>query len=145
MGFLNRLLGLFTGSSSTTRPRNFAAPVSRGEDIARFVCHTSQLYSDGSGVKPGAYLPRDGKTSIFRLEGLRVSEVRLVGAAHLRSPPPIAHAVSVAGSILDFGLMFDPNNDPERHADIVGWPVSKEEQKLLAVKIAGTAKLLRYT
>jgi hypothetical protein len=144
MASLNRFLGLFRKSSSTREPSKLPGLVARDEDLARFVCHSSQLYADGSAAKPGAYLPRDGRTSVFRIVGLEAEAVRALGTTHLRNPAPIAHAVSTAGTILDLGLELDPNNSPERHADIVGWPMRKEEQRLFAVKLAQGAKLVRY-
>ena len=108
------------------------------------MCQASQLYADGSGAKTSAYLPRNGTTSVYRIAGLESNEVRALGAAHLRNPTPIAHAVSLAGTVLDAGLDFDVNNTPERHVDIVGWPPRKEEQKLVALKLASAGGLVRY-
>ena len=108
------------------------------------MCHSSRLYADGRGAKTSAYLPNDGATSVYRIAGLEQNDVRLLGAKYLRNPTPIAHAISIAGSILDVGLNFDVNNTPERHVDIVGWPSRKEEQKLIALKLASAARVVRY-
>lgn len=89
-------------------------------------------------------MPRNGMTSVFRIDGLATSEIRTLGEAHLTKPKPIAHTVSSASTVLNIGLTFDPNNDPERHADIIGWPSAKEKQKLLAMKIAEDASVTRY-
>jgi len=81
---------------------------------------------------------------VFRVGSLQPDKVRTLGARHLRNPIPIAHAVSVAGTILDAGLKFDINNKPERHVDLVGWPLPKQEQKLVALKLASAARLFPY-
>ena len=81
---------------------------------------------------------------MFRIDGLDRSAVRSLGADHLKDPPPIAHAVSLASVVLGSGLRFDPDNTPERHANVVGWPPRKEEQKLLALKIVAGATVVRY-
>jgi hypothetical protein len=89
-------------------------------------------------------MPRDGRTSVFRVDGLELPEIRSLGHTVLRNPPPIAHANTIAAVVYNCGLTFDPNNEPERHADIVGWPDRKEQQKLIALKITEEATTFRY-
>lgn len=127
-----------------TDPADSSGDVDRREEIARFVFHNSSLASGGTRAHPGAYLPRGGKTSIFRIQGLSVEQVATVGSAYLQNPPPFAHLLSRAEVVFDVGLHFDPDKTPERHANIVGWPDRKEEQKLLAIKIAGASEVVRY-
>jgi hypothetical protein len=102
------------------------------------------LFSASGRAKPGAYLPRDGRTSVFRVDSLGSSEVRRLGAQVLKDPPPLAHAIGLAASVYACKLRFDPNNEPPRHADIVGWP-GKPHDKLLALKLAEASDVTRYS
>jgi hypothetical protein len=44
--------------------------------------------------------------------------------------------------LLDCSLEFDADGDPHpRHANLLGWPVQKNEQKILQLKIAGAMTL----
>lgn len=47
----------------------------------------------------------------------------------------------LAGAVFDVGLGVRPDNVPERHAAIVGWPERKDEQLSLAQRLAETATL----
>lgn len=47
----------------------------------------------------------------------------------------------VAGAVFDVGLDVRPDNVPERHAAIVGWPERKDEQLSLAQRLAAVATL----
>lgn len=88
---------------------------------------------------------RDGTTSVLRIDGLSHHAVQTLGTALLKEHIPIAHAVSSASTVIDLGLRFDPDNTPERHANIVDWPLTKPEQKLIALKIAAMATVIRYS
>lgn len=121
-----------------------AGEVRREEPIARYIPHGSWLHADTGRAKPRAYLPNKGKTSVFRVSSLDSDGVRRLGAELLKNPPPLAHAIGLAHSVYDCGLRFDPNNEPPRHADIVGWPERKDQQKLLAMKLAEAAEVTRY-
>jgi hypothetical protein len=81
---------------------------------------------------------------VFRIDGLSLQQVADLGATHLRDPRPFGHLRSRAEVILNIGLQLAPDNFPERHASIVGWPERKEEQKLLAIKLAAAATVVRH-
>jgi hypothetical protein len=112
--------------------------------LASFLTHSRQLYANGN-AKLNLFLPRDGKRlSVFRIEGLTEVEVQRLGETHLKSPAPFGHADSLGATILDIGLGFDPDNTPERHAHIVGWPETKHEQRQLALRISSLAVVIKY-
>jgi hypothetical protein len=52
-----------------------------------------------------------------------------------------AWANIVAGVVFDVGLAIRPDNEPERHPAIIGWPAQKHEQMLLAQRLAEAATL----
>jgi len=47
----------------------------------------------------------------------------------------------LAGVVFDVGLDVRPDNVPERHAAIIGWPEQKDEQISLAQQLAEAATL----
>jgi len=47
----------------------------------------------------------------------------------------------LAGVAFDVGLNVRPDNVPERHAAIIGWPAQKDEQLSLAQRLAAEAAL----
>lgn len=47
----------------------------------------------------------------------------------------------LAGLVFDVGLDVRPDNVPERHAAIIGWPEQKDEQISLAQRLAEAATL----
>ena len=47
----------------------------------------------------------------------------------------------MATTVRETGLTIDPDNDPPRHANILGWPEEKSEQKLIALELSESAKL----
>lgn len=63
----------------------------------------------------------------------------MVGEASGRSLK--AWADLPAGVVFDAGLEVRPDNVPERHAAIVGWPGAKDQQISLAQQLAARAKL----
>lgn len=126
--------------------RTDAAPsaVAPEEPLARFLC-SSSLFSRASGrVKYSAFLPRDGATSVFRVEGLGDSKIWDIGrclvagpskrALHGRAELRVAHVESC-------GLLLLADDDPQRHAEIAGWPEEKGAQRFAAERLAGSSIL----
>ena len=50
--------------------------------------------------------------------------------------------IITAGAVEQTSLHLDPNDVPPRHANIVGWPAGKDEQKSLAQELSSEAKLV---
>ena len=48
-------------------------------------------------------------------------------------------------NILEINLQVNPDNIPPRHANIIGWPELKEEQKSIAQELAAKASLRLHT
>lgn len=96
-------------------------------------------------VKPDAFLPsrESRETSVFRTVGLHPEEVRAIGD---RVGQPSSRTLKawgdvLAGVVFDVGLAVRPDNVPERHAAIIGWPGQKDEQLSLAQRLAASAAL----
>lgn len=96
-------------------------------------------------VKPDAFLPsRDTLgTSVFRTVGLDRRDIRrigdMVGGPSGRTLKAWGNVL--AGLVFDVGLDVRPDNVPERHAAIIGWPEQKDEQISLAQRLAEAATL----
>lgn len=144
MRFLSRLLLRFEGSTRPSSVRFDQLP-ERGEILSRFIFSRSHFSPRQSRVKPGAFLPsRDTReTSVFRTVGLDHREVRrtgeMVGGPSGRTLKAWGNVI--AGVVFDVGLGVQPDNVPERHAAIIGWPEQKDEQITLAQQLAEAATL----
>jgi len=96
-----------------------------------------------NGVRSTAFMPRRGTTSVFRVTGMDDVRVREIGNAVLTVKPPKARAELLAERVYASGLDLDPDNTPEFHANIIGWPpdTDKDKQKLLALELASVSTL----
>lgn len=90
--------------------------------------------------------PPNLKFSVFRIDSLSVPEIWKIGLNQViaKMPEPrtlYGRADIQAKNVLKTGLQFDPDNKPPRHANIVNWPETKEEQKSIAQELAADATL----
>jgi hypothetical protein len=83
-------------------------------------------------------------TSVFHSVGLSPAEIADAGRRAVR----IAHGKECLGwgafiaKSVPTELEIDYNNDPPRHANLVGWPAEKEGQYDLALVLAAAATLV---
>jgi hypothetical protein len=107
----------------------------------------SNHYSASSGrVKPRAShpAPNDHKTSIFRVLGLTDSEIWALGDTAITLPPGstlLARAELSVDQITATGLHVESEEPPPRHANIINWPVEKDEVMSKAQELAAVAIL----
>ena len=117
----------------------------RTEVLTRFIFSGRHFTVTPRRVKPDAVLPsRDPlETSVFRTLGLDLLDIRRhgeeVGAPSARTLK--AWADLTAGAVADVGLDVRPDNVPERHAAIIGWPGEKDRQLSPAQQLSVTATL----
>jgi hypothetical protein len=89
----------------------------------------------------------NGEKSVYRTQGLSAPEVRKIGQEFVE---PLrgqlkGHADQVSAVIFDAGLVIEPDTRPHpRHANIKGWQRSRPADRILAEKIAATARLHLY-
>ena len=121
------------------------------EMITRYVIDKSQMAGHGK-VRFSAFMPKDGKKSIYRISHPDLSETEIwtIGQDYVATPRSKTlrgRADLKAVAVYDEGLSFDPNGVPHpRHANIVGWPESTPDsdtdaQELIAIKLALAATL----
>jgi hypothetical protein len=117
--------------------------IQESEPIARFL--TQSGHFSKTSVDPSAFLPgrRDKGTSVSRhgrepIETLRVLGLAAAGARKLHG------AAIITGRVVrNAALEITPDEPPERHAVIRGWPwaendpqLQKAQQKERAIKLA---------
>jgi hypothetical protein len=115
------------------------------EILSRFIFSDSHFRRGQGGVKPVPFLPSPEslETSVFRGTGLTRSEIRAAGdvAGEPRGRTLKAWGDVLAGVVFGVGLNVRPDNVPERHAAIIGWPEQKDAQISLAQQLAEAATL----
>ncbi len=145
MSYLLALFGNSPNTSSDSTRFSNSAPVP-GEPLTRYVYSTSHFSISSDRVKAGAFMPDSkGKTSVFRVSGLLRGYIRDTLAMTARQDKEAKCAGHFhVRDVLAVKLRLDPNNIPERHANIVSWPSEKEEQKTLAQELASSAEFELY-
>ena len=124
-------------------------PVTPDELVARFIYVRRNIRNSDNTIKPDAFMPHPRiKMSVTRhiaateeeiwTEGLRVGEVRNL--------PLQGRGDFLVGSAIAAGIEIVSEKIPENpnHADGIGWPADKGEQKMKATEIAKAATLQRY-
>jgi len=135
MSFLSRLwTTLVAYFRAATSPKS-----SWGDLLNRFLTHKSQF--SATRVKHGAFLPKNLRLSVFFIEGLSGEQIWSLAercvAAHI-----YGRAELTIGAVSQIGLKVDLDNNPPRHANIIGWPAQKSAQKLYALKLAEKSALV---
>jgi hypothetical protein len=123
-------------------------PVALSEILSRFVLKKDWYRSPDNSVKYAAFLPnpKNGETSVFRISGISDKEVWDIDNREVAKDPkrPILGRADISASnAVAKGLEILPSEPPERHANIVGWPGEKSEQKLIALELAAEAHFHR--
>lgn len=115
------------------------------ENLARYILRKDHFSTQQKKVKYVVFMPApNGETSVFRISNLSEGEIWEIGnckVAQKRELPLLGRADILASCILDRNLKLIPDNNPPRHANIVGWPSEKSEQKLIAMELAVNAQL----
>jgi hypothetical protein len=144
MRFLSRLFSHFAGFIRRSSVRFDEVP-QREEVLSRFIFTRSHFNQPQNRVKPDAFLPSKSpvETSIFRGVGLANDAIQQAGniVGQQSGRRLKAWGDVPAGVIYDVGLSINPDNVPERHAAVTGWPDHKDEQLALAQDIAEASTL----
>ena len=114
--------------------------------LTRFLYNKAD-FSPGKGkVRPRAFerVPGDDGLSTFLTEGLEREAVEALGRAQ-RAQSLKALANLPAKTYIENELRLDPDNIPERHVHIVGWPTDEEIELEIRTKLADAAELIRVT
>lgn len=97
---------------------------------------------ENTRINPTTFLPPqvDGKTSVYRINGLSESAVLAIGnriGANRTPPVPLlGRAELTAKTVYDEKLDIEPAAPPPLHANISGWPPNKAAKIAIAVQLA---------
>jgi hypothetical protein len=86
--------------------------------------------------------PKNRETSVYRILGISDKEIWEIGDREVgqnRGKPILGRADVGASFVIKKGLNVVPSEPPVRHANIVGWPEEKSEQRLIALELAAEA------
>jgi len=123
------------------------APVASIEQLARFIVFSGWIRRSDQTVKQDAFIPPpDLELSVTRHKNLSEQELWRIGQSVADSRPAKLHgradirAVNVRQQALD----VEPNPAPgnPNHANVIGWPVDKPAQKIIAQELAAKARFL---
>ncbi len=119
-------------------------PVIPSEVLSRFIMQTNWCRPSDNHVRYAAFMPnpKNGETSVFRISGISDREIWEIGhrEVELRRDKPVLGRADVGSSfVVTKGLNVVPSEPPVRHANIVGWPEEKSEQRLIALELAAEA------
>jgi hypothetical protein len=102
--------------------------------FARHVCMDNKknyCRSSDKSVKPKAYKPyKDGKTSVFLVTDLEDAEICSLGQDNVCNEKGIYGFARIRAKHIISELGIDLDNNPERHANIEGWPEMEEKEKI---------------
>lgn len=86
----------------------------------------------------------DGRLSVFRIKGLTENKIWKIGnnVAKRISKNLYGKGDVNVSDVRSLDLQIAPTPSPPRHADIIGWPEEKSEQKSIAQQLASQATLV---
>ena len=119
-------------------------PITQSEVLSRFIMQANWYRLSDNRVRYAAFMPnpKNGETSVYRISGISDREVWEIGDREVglkRDKPILGRADIGASFIIMKGLNVVPSEPPVRHANIVGWPEEKSEQRLVALELAAEA------
>ena len=122
-----------------------------GPPVTRFIINRSLRWNDTDGfrLKPAAFLPRKSagspwELSVFRIDELGQAEVWRLADLYVvpegRNIHGRADLTSADIERTHAPLWIDFDEDPPRHANVLGWPEAKDEQLAVAQELALRAR-----
>lgn len=120
--------------------------VAASEPICRFVTGKDYYRPSDKSVKHNAFMPNnDGETSVYRTISLNDEKIHNLGKRFVapgKKKPIKGWADILALRIMEQQLRVDPKPNPHhRHANIVDWLEDKEQNRLIAMKLASESEL----
>lgn len=117
------------------------------ERISRFLLDKRLIRSSNQTVKFNAFMPpRSGKLSVYRTSNLAEADIWEIGQDFVATPREkdlTGRADLKCGHITEAGLAVLQETTPHPlHADIVGWSMESEKDRLTAIKLAAHSKAI---
>ncbi len=130
-------------------PSGLADLVADEEELARYLTSSSQF--NLQGVKPAAFMPIDGETSVFRHGGEPREELWQIARVHaLGNRTLYGAAIVTAQHVRAEHLDVHADEPPPRHAVVVRWAtgtdpeLTKAAQKEQAARLSQRAQLVPF-
>ncbi len=125
---------------------DFQSPIDQSENISRFILSKNHFAASKKRIKYNAFLPYPHvELSVFRISGLPDNQIWEIGqkiVAQPQSKTVKGRADFLAAHVTENELSIIPATNPHKlHANIIGWPENKSEQKLIALKLKDKAEL----
>lgn len=119
-------------------------PIESDELLARYVTQSRQFRSRDRTLKPSLFIPPpDLKLSVTRHRDATDDEIWHVGraVAETRQQTLYGRGNILCSDCEKNSLRVEPNSVPgnPNHADVMGWPDRKEDQKVVALNLAAAA------
>ena len=114
--------------------------------FARFALEKGRVTQDYA--KPKLFEPnKDGELSIFDVVGLSCREKCKLGIPVAKSQNKKLYGWGVVSckQIKGVGLEIDRDDNPPRHANILGWPEAPEDRKSKQQELASLANAVRLS
>lgn len=124
-------------------------PISNDELLARYITSSRWYRKRDQTVKQDAFIPPEDPLELSTTRHLNLSENEIwdIGdeivsgqknrKLHGRADVRVSHVTSQS-----LNVVADPTADNPNHANIKGWPLSKDARKLLALEIAMGARFV---
>ena len=118
--------------------------ITPAEILSRFIMQTNWYRPSDNCARYAAFMPnpKNRETSVYRISGISDKEIWEIGDREVgenRGKPILGRADVGASFVIKKGLNVVPSEPPVRHANIVGWPEEKSEQRLIALELAAEA------
>lgn len=129
--------------------------ISRRSEVPRFYTQPENdepltVFSTGKSDSKATGMPRHTpflpsnkfkSTSVFRILDLSDLAIWGIGVEHVKSDTRNIYGRFdfIAEYVYAFKLRFEPDNKPERHANIVNWPEDRSAKNSLAQQLAAIA------
>jgi hypothetical protein len=111
------------------------------EQLARYLFSKNHYRPSDRTVKHSAFIPPpDKKLSVFQITDLPEIDIWSMGE-NLRDRLLVGRADILAGYVYKADLSIDLDNNPPKHANIIGWPDEPSAVKLRALELAEQATL----
>lgn len=115
------------------------------ETLSRYIFAEIHYSTSDWRVKYTAFMPLSDnlRISVFRTSGLTEPKVWSIGESVGQVKNRTLHGRGDigAGDVKKQNLDIDPDNQPLRHANIVGWPQEKHKRQEIAQVLASSATL----
>lgn len=113
------------------------------ENISRFYFSKKDVRQDNT-IKHNVFMPPShGRMSVYRTSNLTNQEISEIGKIYVepdRGKPIVGRAELMAVEIYSCDLKINPTELPHpKHANIEGWELNTEKDRLKAMKLAANA------